>query len=250
MSPNGAMKNNKDLCLRQVSCTHVRLKESMKKYLSQKGMTLIEVLIVLGIIAGVMSLFITGLGGTSSEKMRAEVSRVSSLIRYAYYQAALQNKYYRIAFQLTDQTYTLEYSDTPFYIVKKNDLVEEMIQKNLEEEQDNSDVNEGEEESTSPQSELKGQFSVDEAAYFEQHQLDELVRLSEIYVAHQEESVNEGTAYLYFFPKGFTEFAVIYFSNDDETAYMTLIVNPLTGEVTVESDYLDLEEILKAQGEI
>ena len=51
-------------------------------------------------------------------------------------------------------------------------------------------------------------------------------------------------AYLYFFPRGHTEFAVIYLSDtEDETTY-TLIVNPLNASVEVRDEIVDYEEIL------
>ena len=59
---------------------------------------------------------------------------------------------------------------------------------------------------------------------------------------HQEELAEKGMVYLYFFPTGMTETAVIYISEEGEADVMSLTVQPLTGEVTIEEGRIELPE--------
>src|SRR6476660_2939227 len=56
-------------------------------------------------------------------------------------------------------------------------------------------------------------------------------KLFDIYTARQREPYTSGKAYLYFFPDGHTERAVIRMNDGDE--FYSLIVHPLTGRVEV-----------------
>ena len=77
----------------------------------------------------------------------------------------------------------------------------------------------------------------------EPYDLPKKVRVTDVYVAHQFDKLDQGKAYLYFFPKGYTEYAIIHVGDADGERYFTLIVNPLTGAVDVREGYLEKEEI-------
>jgi general secretion pathway protein H len=57
-------------------------------------------------------------------------------------------------------------------------------------------------------------------------------RIRDIYTPRQREPYTEGKAYLYFFPDGHTERAIIHVADTSNDIY-TLIVQPLTGRVEV-----------------
>jgi general secretion pathway protein H len=63
------------------------------------------------------------------------------------------------------------------------------------------------------------------------------VRLS-VWTRHQREAVKSGTAYLYFFPAGFTERSQIVVTQGSNA--WTLVVSSLTGRVNVVSDALEV----------
>ncbi len=67
--------------------------------------------------------------------------------------------------------------------------------------------------------------------------LPDSVRLT-VWTRHQRDIVKQGTAYMYFFPQGFTERAQLGISQGRNT--WTLTVQPLTGKVAVVPDELEV----------
>src|SRR5439155_20790406 len=59
-----------------------------------------------------------------------------------------------------------------------------------------------------------------------------------VWTRHQRDVVKSGTAYLYFFPQGFTEKAQIYVHQGSNT--WTLSVSPLTGKTAVVAEELEV----------
>src|SRR5262249_10497542 len=65
------------------------------------------------------------------------------------------------------------------------------------------------------------------------------VRIHDVYTPHQRDPYTEGRAYLYFFPQGFGERAVIHLS-DGKDSFYSLIVHPLTGRVQIQGGYVEI----------
>lgn len=202
-----------------------------------------EVLIGLALIAGMLVMTAGVLSSTDRSKMKRTSRHLIRMIRYVYDQAAINSRYYRIVFDMTDQKYFVEYSDTPFYVVKEGDEQEMIRQRNLEQ---NRTGDNGEE---IPTGAALGDFSEAKDEMLEVMKLPDGIRISDIYVSHKDEAVTEGRVYLYFFPKGYTEFAVIHLSDEDNAQFTTLAVNPLTGSVAVTPAYVEHEELLAKMGE-
>jgi len=221
------------------------MKDKMKhKFGNDKAFTLIEILIVLGIIAGMMAFAVSVVGTSSGSAMRQSSREMMRMIKYVYNQAALTSEYYRIVFDLSEQKYFVEYSAEPFYIVLEDDEKEAIRIKN-EEDQDEPD-----EDETPSQAAALGNFAEFEDDLLEIHNLPSNIKIADIFVSHHKEKIEEGKVYLYFFPKGYTEFAVIHLSDEDGEDFMTLVVNPLTGRVDVRTDYVEHEELLEGLGEV
>lgn len=212
-----------------------------KKHRHEDGMTILEILVVLAILVGVMGSFSLAMN-SSSEVMRAEASRLMGMIRYAYHHTAANSLYGRIVFDLAEQKYFFETSEAPFYVVREGDEKEAMIVANLEKNSgnttDESDADEG--------SNLSGDFSENESELLEPFQVNSIIRLAGVFVDHQKEPVSEGMAYLYFFPGGQTELAVIHFSDEEGENFLTLSVNPLTGWVDVRTEYVEYTEYVES----
>jgi hypothetical protein len=64
------------------------------------------------------------------------------------------------------------------------------------------------------------------------------VKLSDIYTPRLVEPLYEGKGYVYFFPLGMAEAAVIHLSDKKRETFYTLIVHPLTGRVSVKNSFV------------
>ena len=204
-----------------------------------------EIMIVLVIMASVFAFGYNMMGSGVDDNMRKVSGQLVGLIRYVYDQAALKNEYYRITFDLYEQKFFVEYSDLPFYVIRDDDEAEAIRKHNEEKNTIGTDTDSADNTSTAA---ATGDFGESEDDLLEMFAMPDNVRLSDIYVEHQKDKLSEGKIYLYFFPRGKTEFAVIHMNATEGDDAMTLVVNPLTGKVDVISEYKEYEDIIKEQG--
>lgn len=199
-----------------------------KKETRIKGFTLIELLVAIGIVALMMGLSVGMIGGSFHHQAKNEVARLIGAIRYSYNEAASKNLYYRIVFDFEKQRYWVESSEEPFLLTPDSEEQKDKKSKKEEEESE----------------EAEGGFTAEEEGPIKSVKLDESVRLKDVYVEHQEGLISEGQAYLYFFPRGQTEQAVINFSDEDEESFYSLVVEPLTAKCRAKAEYVEFTGIL------
>ena len=73
-------------------------------------------------------------------------------------------------------------------------------------------------------------------------------RLFDVYTPRQPEPYTKGRAYLYFFPDGHTERAVVRLEDGD--AWYSLVVHPLTGRVEVKNGKYEIAKDFDDQQEV
>lgn len=211
-----------------------------------------EIMIVLAIIGSLLVMGVNLMGSGSTNNMRKVSGELVGLIHYVYNQAALKNEYYRITFDMNEQKYFVEYSDQPFYVVRDDDETEAIRIHNEEKDKDQNDSTEEDTSDSSnnaAQAAALGAFAESEDDLLQIFTLPDNIKFRDVYVMHQKDKLEEGKTYLYFFPRGTTEFAVIHLSDLEGDDSMTLVVNPLTAKVDVIPEYKDYEDILKEQEE-
>ena len=193
-----------------------------------------EILFALIIITTVLSIAVPRINDGLGLHLKASSRKLVSSIRFAYHKAATTNKYYRMVFSLgtADQdSYWLEFTDSPFFVrtPKEREEFERKMGYLSEEERAKVMANEA-------------RFSRIEEHLTQEVKLPKGIRFKDIYIEHQAGRVDSGNVYLYFFPNGHTERAVINIKDEDDNVY-SLDVSPLTGKVATRSEYLDYEEI-------
>lgn len=216
---------------------------------SRLGFTLVEMLIVLALIAGMMAFGVSVIGSSTND-MRDTSRNIVRIIKYIYNLAAVSSDYYRLVIDLDEQKYFVQISPEPFFVIKEGDEIEAMRIKNEMKNNKDNDVTADEDEVQKQQANEVGAFVESEDELLEIFEVPKAIKIKSVFVLHQLEAVEEGKAYVYFFPKGLTEFAVIQIgdSTDDENV-MTLIINPLTGRTEVREEEVDYEELLRNYGQ-
>lgn len=213
-----------------------------------------ELIVVIGIMAMMMGLAVGFVGNNFSSQVRKESSHLISVIRYAYNQASVAGKPYRIVFDLTEQSYWLEMGPDAVVIATEDeadkkdskDKKKSKDKKNKEEDKGKEALAEESPEEVEDQEVPPPEaFGPVDNEIVKKIKLGDEVFIRDVYVIHQKDLVVEDKAYLYFFPSGMTELAVIHLSNEDHEKNYTLIVNPVTGGVKVEPDYIEYETILQ-----
>lgn len=207
----------------------------------QRGMTLIEISVALLLIAVLMSLAVPAVSNITRADLRASARRVAASIRYTYDLAARKTSVFRVVFDLDEGAWWVESSSDRFLLNReKTEVVDGALDLEAEEEREERRfVSRGYIESGEMwQPKRKATFSNFAGPLTPKAQLPDSVFFQDIWVAHQEAAVSNGQAYLYCFPTGMTEQAVIHLVDEDDNPY-TLWVHGLTGRVEIEPRYLE-----------
>jgi len=215
---------------------------------SRGGLTLIEILVVLAIVATVTGVAVAGSMQLPSARLRRSATMITSAVKVAYTRATATSRDVRLVMDLDRQKVWLEESDEPM-LVRSNDKTGTGGADPITA-AERAAVAEGE-------GALKGppvprpQFHPIEAYGFGDVEegkggkpLQRGITFRAVQTTHDDAPRSSGRAYLYFWPGGLTERASIQVRiGDSEEDYrtLTLLVSPLTGKVTVKTGPVELE---------
>jgi len=208
----------------------------------QRGMTLIEIAMVAAILMLVTGLVVPRLSNLTWLELRNGARKLSGAIRYTYELAARKSMPLRLVLDLEERSWWVEGSGDKVLIDPEKIAVKEGALSNEPSAHAQRFVTRGYIES----GELwKPRDEPGFAAYGDMLSpkvvLPDRVGIQGVWTAHQEERVTAGRAYLYFFPSGQTERAVIHLIDEDEHVY-TLQVEGLTGKVKITPEFVEVPD--------
>jgi prepilin-type N-terminal cleavage/methylation domain-containing protein len=239
------------------------------------GFTLIEIIIVISLIAFVYSVAMPNLGLTSSSEIATKLGRLNSDVRAAYDLSVLSGKPYRLVFQLRSGDYWLESTDA-LDVKLGDDKVEtdpsEEEVKNKEEEFESKfqeyvnmlgdAVTDPNSSHKVPQSSpviqakdiLRGPvWAKVETLEWQTRSLGEGLIIKDMQAEHHrrkislEEDGPEARAFIFFFPTGYVERAVIhiYYTRDEgvideEKEPYTFQTKPWEGVSVIDNGYTEV----------
>lgn len=96
----------------------------------------------------------------------------------------------------------------------------------------------------SPAGYIRPKFKALEGKKGEKRELQGSTRFLKIFTPHNPSVVEEGKAYIYFFPRGISEHSIIQITNEDEIIY-SIEIHPLTGRAKLHSFEVEPEEELE-----
>ena len=220
-----------------------------------RGLTLIELTIALAIVVLLFATVVTGVGAITGSRARAAAGELGGVIRSLYDTAALTGRTCRLVFQLPDprddQTRVKYWAECASGNVTTRRDRENAIRDEIKKEQEDA-KNPRRQAPRSPYAQLTPQelmsqererveavakYSVYTAPEIAPRELPSGVHAS-VWTSHQHDAIGAGTAYLYFFPQGVTERALVYLRQGRNV--WTLEVAPLTGKTTVVSDQVEV----------
>ncbi|MBA2664199.1 MAG: hypothetical protein H0U74_18045 [Bradymonadaceae bacterium] len=197
---------------------------------------------VLALVAGLMGMGVYMMGLLTNTKLKDEAMRMTSVIKYTYSQAAINNAQYRLVFDLDANEYYSEVTDSPIVVesLDVNDsqgLLPEEAQELANSYRAKNDLfNAAEADPFGVNRRVTFQRVSD--GVVEPRKLPEGIRIYKVHTPHQRLPFESGKAAISFFRNGFQEQAVIVIG-DEAGARYTLITEPLTGRVRIYSDELD-----------
>ena len=245
---------------------------------SHKGMTLVEIMVVLVIIGLMFSGVIFGMGSLEKERLRSSVMSIAAAFRFAYAQSAITGKGYRIVLDLDNNLFYMEEAEPGRILISEDEdeeKEEEEYQVDVEKEAKNSGIdletlmlqaqdmafNKAQQKQNIDMDLLNqitnievGKPGEDDTPRYkrprfhkakgkagQKHPLEQGIEFEKIYATHYKYPKEEGKAYIYFFPGGDAEHAVVQLRTGSGIIH-SIEVLPLTGEIKTYDIPIELEE--------
>jgi general secretion pathway protein H len=211
-----------------------------------------EVMIVLVIVALVTVLSVAGLRSFAKTDLRSTATRMAGAIRYLFDRASATGKVHRLVLDFDNGKYWAEVSDDSFVFAggKETDETrrkeEEKIAKEEEAKRQAAEKEGFFGGSQIPAKYLPKPFVAKRATFgaFREMAVKPItlksgVLLADIYTPRLLKPVAAGQGYLYFFPLGMTEAAIIHLSDGRGETFYSLVVHPLNGRVSVKNSFVE-----------
>lgn len=224
-----------------------------------RGMTLIEILVVMVIMAVMMAVVVVGSGQSNNARLRQGAALVTGAIRVGFSKSSARAKPLRLAFDFNANTIALEESDDVMLLTKDpsgtggaagiTDL-------------ERAAIEEGQRIVRGPQAPRASFKPMDGSGFgvgtggLAPKPLPKNIGFRSVHCEHEMERRTKERAYLYFFPGGQTERCVIQLgigkaADDDESAtaptgadvadVVSLVISPLTGKVVIKPGAVELD---------
>ncbi len=196
----------------------------------QKGLTLLEILVVMGVLVLMMGVGINFLGQSKSTQLRIQTNRLAAAIRHAFNRSVTHGLYLRMTIDLEADAYWVDASAQPVFLKKEK-------RNEGDEDERKKDGQQADSVDTEKEAAGKGEKARSRrSAYAEDGVIPKItmekgIGISGVMTSGQEDEFTSGKAFIHFFPNGWVEPSMIYTTDGEETTY-TLFVNPLTGKVS------------------
>jgi general secretion pathway protein H len=230
----------------------------------EHGVTLIEIMVALVLVGLIVVGAVTGLQSITKSDLRGSASRMAGAIRYVFDRASTTGRTHRLVFDFKEGSYWAEVTDDKVFLNSGKETEEtrrklaELVAKEAEEEREEAGKNEFQQAAIparylpKPYKPKRAEFSAFKETSIRKVTLPGKVILADYYVPRLESPLTEGQAYLYFFPLGMTEPALIHLSDAKRETFYSLVVHPLTGRVKVVNRYVeaDVRETVDDEGKV
>jgi general secretion pathway protein H len=223
---------------------------------SERGVTLVELMIVIVIIALVSGGMLAGSGQLASVRLKRSATVIAGGVKVAFTRATVTSKSVRMVFDIDASKVWLEEADQPMLVTSRSkvatggdaDPVTEAEKAAVAE---SDRIVKGAAKPTSNFKAIKAMGFVDPENGSGGRELGRNIKIRSVETPHDDEPRTSGRAYLYFWPGGQTERASIQLrigtsTDDDET--LSLIVSPLTGKVTIKNGSIAIERTTDKDG--
>ncbi len=193
--------------------------------MKKNGFTLIEVMIVIAIIAGLIAVGAPRLLKKDAN-MKTTARQLAVLVKEIRNRAKLFNSTYRLVIRM-------EKGSESYWVKKGNgpQMVDpEQIAKELE------DRNKPKEEGAPPPL-----FTMDKALSKKERALPSTMSFVQVETMNMSQPLSSGVAYIHFFPQGMMEASAIQITDNKNT--WTLVFNPLTGQADIIEKAVNLKDL-------
>ncbi len=214
---------------------------------TQRGTTLIEVLVAITLVVLLSGGMYVGIGGLSSARLRESSTLIAGAVRVAYNHANATSRPTRLVFDIGERTISVEDSEGRMFVQSGDRTGGAAAATELEREivAETEEILEGPRPARPSFQPVKKLLGFDPDKPGAGKTLASGIYFRQIEVAHDDDPATSERVYLYFWPGGQTERAAIQVqkSNGDDVAnssIITVLVAPLTGKVTLVGGAVDM----------
>ncbi len=188
---------------------------------SSSGFTLIEILLVLGIISMVMAIGLPAISRVTLQRLNSTTRQFVGLVRTIRNDSILLNTVYRLAIDFDKRTYWVE-EQKAFQLLTEDDAAPKQKQ-SKKKAGPKDDKPEG----------PSGNFTYAEKYNNKPHPMPGGTEFTGV-LKEKEGLRNDGVVYVHFFPNGFNDQAILYLAKEGapETAY-SLVIRATSGRVDI-----------------
>ena len=210
-------------------------------------MTLIEVLIVMGLMALILGAVVVGSGQLSSSRLHHSSTMLTGAIRVGFSRATATSKTVRLVMDFEKNEIWLEEGDQP-HLVQSKDVTGTggATPATVAEQQalaESSRILKGPPIPKATFREIDAMGVAASEPGKGHKPLERGIEFRQVQSQHDDAPRKEGRAYLYFWPGGMTERSAIQLrvgKSEEATQTVTLLVQPLTARVTIKSGPVDM----------
>lgn len=204
---------------------------------NKKGFTLIELMVVIAIIAGAIALVLPRISNPNNQ-IRSTLRELMTLSRELHTRAKLQDKTYRLVFQLKSDDPRKANDAVSYYVESTNKQVllmkaeaeKEMLEKIARNAKDEKEAMQD-----------PNGFSPDGSILKKVKYLPQGLELVGIEVKRSPNMLTTGKVGIHYFPQGISEEAIVHFKTKDQE--WSLVIDPMLGKAALIGRDLRLKDI-------
>jgi len=200
------------------------------------------------LIALVVGSAVTGFRSLAKSDLRSSASKMAGAVRYLFDRASTTGKVHRLVLDMDKGRYWAEVSDDRFIMAGGRETEDsrkkeaDKLAKEAEDAKKRADEKAGLDEM---QARYKPEPFRPKRARFDAFK--EMVvkpvdlkgaSIADVYTPRLAEPLDVGKGYIYFFPLGMTEAAIVHLTDKKREAVYSLVVHPLTGRVQIKNFYV------------
>jgi hypothetical protein len=211
-----------------------------------------EVMIVFAIVAAVTILSVAGLRSFAKTDLRNSANRMAGAIRFLFDRASTTGKVHRLVLDFDTGKYWAEVTNDAFIMAagKETEESRQKLAERIAKEEEARRRAEEREASFAGQIPSKylpkpfvpkrAKFAAIGEMTIKPVTLKSSVLMADIYTPRLDQPIGVGRGYLYFFPLGMTEAAVIHLADKQRETFYSLVVHPLNGRVAIKNSYVQV----------
>ena len=197
------------------------------KTLGTQGFTLIEMLVVIGIIVMMSAIAMPNISSYFQLSLNGATRDIAGTVKEAYNSAIVTGQVYRVAYDLKAQSYWVESGPSNVLLhikeTKEKDLRRHKFDRKTEKE---------------PPSEFKLETSITR----KKRTLPTGVEFEDVVTQQTQTPIIEGTAYTHIFPHGLSEQTIIHLK-DSSKHQASLVITPLLGMTDLYNNYVKGQDV-------